>query len=75
MSNIPEAIIKAGDYPADEVKNIEYLGKYKGDDVYCYSIPNMITGFPVVYLISRQGKVRTVLGHDALDIVSIFYKD
>lgn len=75
MKNIPQEIIKAGDYPADEVKNIEYLGKYNGDDVYCYSIPNKITGFPVVYLMSRQREVRIVREYDALDIVSIFVKD
>lgn len=71
---IPKQVIKAGKFSADHIKYIEYLGKYKGADVYHFAVPDAITGFPFIFLY-KEGKVQEIKGFDALHITDLFVKD
>lgn len=53
-------------------ENIEYLGKYKGQDAYFYHLPDDLDiGFPEVYLYSN-GSTTVYSAFDALNIIDSF---
>ena len=71
---IPKQVIEIGKFTADQIKDIKYLGKYKGSDVYHYAIPNAETGFPFIFLY-KDGKVQEINGFEAIRITVLLVKD
>ncbi len=57
--------------------NLEYMGEYKGFDVYKFKFPkDSETGFPYVYLHdSSKDTVMEITGFDALDIIDEFVQE
>lgn len=74
MRKIPEKIFQVSNLPDERRQYIKYLGLYKGREAYCYAVPNLITGFPTVYL-DDGAEIETIYGFEALEIASSFVKD
>ena len=76
MTHIPEQVKKAA---AELIEiygdSIEYIGIYKGKQVYLYRFPKDVeTGFPFYFLYDGRS-VDVVSGFEALDLGSIFLHD
>lgn len=76
MKNIPAQVKKAA---AELIEaygdSIDYIGIYKGKQVYLYRFPEDIeTGFPFYYLFDGKS-VDTITGFEALRLGSILLKD
>lgn len=55
--------------------SFKYLGNSEGSDYYMFNFPeDATTGFPFVYQ-CFDGKVFTITGFEALDVVNSFLKD
>lgn len=74
MKKIPEKIFQVSNLPKDRRKYIKHLGKYKDREAYSYILPDLITGFPTVYL-DNGTEIEVIYGFDALEIASSFVKD
>ncbi len=75
MKNIPTQVKKAA---AELIEvygdSIDYIGIYKGKQVYLYRFPEDIeTGFPFYYLYDGKS-VDVVTGFEALDLAQYFSK-
>ena len=76
MTHIPAQVKKAA---AELIEiygeSIDYIGIYKGKQVYLYRFPEDIeTGFPFYYLFDGKS-VNVVTGFEALRLGSILLKD
>ena len=76
MTHIPAQVKKAA---AELIEiygdSIEYIGIYKGKQVYLYRFPKDVeTGFPFYFLYDGRS-VDVVSGFEALDLGSIFLHD
>ena len=76
MTHIPEQVKKAA---AELIEiygeSIDYIGIYKGKQVYLYRFPEDVeTGFPFYFLYDGKS-VDVVSGFEALDLGSIFLHD
>lgn len=71
-NNIPEAVIKeAKDLIDCYGESIDYLGEYRGCDMYQFVFPaNKETGFPFLYRYNKAADIAiTITGFRALDIL------
>ena len=76
MTHIPEQVKRAA---AELIEiygeSIDYIGIYKGKQVYLYRFPEDVeTGFPFYFLYDGKS-VDVVSGFEALDLGSIFLHD
>ena len=76
MTHIPAQVKKAA---AQLIENygdkIDYIGIYKGKQVYLYRFPEDVeAGFPFYFLYDGRS-VDVVSGFEALDLGSILFKD
>ena len=76
MTHIPEQVKKAAAELIESYgDSIEYIGIYKGKQVYLYRFPEDVeTGFPFYFLYDGKS-VDVVSGFEALDLGSIFLHD
>lgn len=73
---VPEQIKSAAKTLVDTYGDtFDYLGKYKGKDVFLFCFPeDACTGFPFVYL-HKDGHVQEITGFEALDIINLFVEN
>ena len=76
MTHIPEQVKKAAAELIESYgDSIEYIGIYKGKQVYLYRFPEDVeTGFPFYFLYDGKS-VDVVSGFEALDLGSILLHD
>ena len=76
MTHIPEQVKKAAAELIESYgDSIDYIGIYKGKQVYLYRFPEDVeTGFPFYFLYDGKS-VDVVSGFEALDLGSIFLHD
>ena len=76
MTHIPEQVKKAAAELIESYgDSIDYIGIYKGKQVYLYRFPEDVeTGFPFYFLYDGRS-VDVVSGFEALDLGSIFLHD
>ena len=76
MTHIPEQVKKAAAELIESYgDSIEYIGIYKGKQVYLYRFPKDVeTGFPFYFLYDGKS-VDVVSGFEALDLGSILLHD
>ena len=73
--DIPKPVIDAASELIKLYGNhLEYLGRYKGQEAFCYGIPNAETGFPFVYLYNGE-IVKEITHFDALEIINLLVED
>ena len=68
---IPQAVLDEFKYLSDEYEGkVEFMGRYKGSDVYCYSFHGEAPeiGYPEIVLYNK-GDIFSLTGFDGLSVI------